>query len=104
VFKFTFWVKQSQEIVNATPTKDDYLKVKQYDKAGQRLIAALVAEATEVKDHPADLINVAIEELVKRYELPAFSTLDRLIRHIRSIVNRLFALCSKGFLSMSRFI
>jgi len=36
--------------------------------------------------------------LVKeRYELPAFSTLDRLIRHIRSIVNnRLFALCSEG--------
>jgi hypothetical protein len=28
-------------------------------------------------DHPADLLNVAIEELVKeRYELPAFSTLD----------------------------
>ncbi|MBD2365427.1 Tn3 family transposase [Anabaena minutissima FACHB-250] len=76
----------------------DYLKVKQYDKTGQRLIAALVAEAAEVKDHPADLINVAIEELVKeRYELPAFSTLDRLIRHIRSMVNnRLFALCSEG--------
>ncbi|WP_141106011.1 DUF4158 domain-containing protein, partial [Nodularia sp. NIES-3585] len=76
----------------------DYLKVKQYNKAGQRLIAALVAEAAEVKDHPADLINVAIEELVKeRYELPAFSTLDRLIRHIRSMVNnRLFVLCSEG--------
>ena len=40
----------------------------------------------------ADLINVAIEELVRqRYELPAFSTLDRLACHIRSIVNtRLF--------------
>lgn len=38
------------------------------------------------------LINVAIEELVRqRYELPAFSTLDRLACHIRSIVNtRLF--------------
>jgi TnpA family transposase len=75
-----------------------YLRVKQYDKAGQRLIATLVAEAAEVKDHPADLINVAIEELVKeRYELPAFSTLDRLIGHIRSMVNnRLFILCSEG--------
>jgi len=39
-------------------------------------------------EHPADLINVAVEELVKeRYELPAFSTLDRLVGHIRTIVN-----------------
>ena len=95
------WVKaipRDRQRYSSQKTIRDYLKVKQYDKAGQRLIAALVAEATEVKDHPADLINVAIEELVKeRYELPAFSTLDRLIRHIRSMVNnRLFALCSEG--------
>ncbi|PIG91338.1 DUF4158 domain-containing protein [Gloeocapsopsis sp. IPPAS B-1203] len=95
------WVKaipRDRQRYSYQKTIRDYLKVKQYDKAGQRLIAALVAEATEVKDHPADLINVAIEELVKeRYELPAFSTLDRLIRHIRSMVNnRLFALCSEG--------
>lgn len=95
------WVKaipRDRQRYSYQKTIRDYLKVKQYDKAGQRLIAALVAEATEVKDHPADLINVAIEELVKeRYELPVFSTLDRLIRHIRSMVNnRLFALCSEG--------
>ena len=43
-------------------------------------------------DRNADLINVAIEELVKEsYELPAFSTLDRLAGNIRSITNhRLF--------------
>ena len=76
----------------------EYLGVKQYDKTSQKLIATIVAEAAQIKDHPADLINVAIEELVKeRYELPAFSTLDRLIRHIRSMVNnRLFTLCSQG--------
>ncbi|MEM1395475.1 MAG: DUF4158 domain-containing protein, partial [Cyanobacteria bacterium P01_H01_bin.150] len=69
-----------------------YLGVKQYDKAAQKIIAILVAKQAEVLDHPADLINVAIEELVKeRYELPAFSTLDRLIGHIRTMVNnRLF--------------
>lgn len=51
-----------------------------------------VSQQAEVKDHAADLINVATEELVKqRYELPAFSTLDRLISHIRAMVNnRLF--------------
>jgi hypothetical protein len=44
-------------------------------------------------DHPADLINVALETLIReRFELPAFSTLDRLTRRIRAIVNQgLFA-------------
>lgn len=70
----------------------DYLKINSYNNRGQELAAIAVSEAAEVRDHPADLINVAIEELVKqRYELPAFSTLDRLAHHIRSIVNtRLF--------------
>lgn len=75
-----------------------YLGVKQYDKTAQKLIAILVAQQAEVKDHPADLINVAIEELVKeRYELPAFGTLDRLIGHIRTFVNnRLFGRVNNG--------
>lgn len=39
-------------------------------------------------DHPPDLINVAIEELIKgQYELLAFSTLDRLVRRVRMLVN-----------------
>lgn len=99
--KLQTWVKaipSERQRYNYQNAIRDYLGVKQYDKAGQRLIATLVASAAEVKDHPADLINVAIEELVKeRYELPAFSTLDRLIGHIRSMVNnRLFTLCSEG--------
>ncbi|MBW4597772.1 MAG: DUF4158 domain-containing protein [Brasilonema angustatum HA4187-MV1] len=75
-----------------------YLGVKQYDKTAQKLIAILVAQQAEVKDHPADLINVAIEELVKeRYELPAFGTLDRLIGHIRAFVNnRMFGRVNNG--------
>lgn len=56
----------------------EYLGVKSYDKAAQKLIAVVVSSAAEVKDHPADLINIAIEELVKeRYELPTFNSLDR---------------------------
>jgi hypothetical protein len=44
-------------------------------------------------DNPADLINVALETLIKeRYELPGFSTLDRLARHVRTLVNRRFSL------------
>jgi hypothetical protein len=38
-------------------------------------------------DNPADLINAAIDELIKqRYELPAFSTLDRLVGRVRTLV------------------
>jgi hypothetical protein len=39
-------------------------------------------------DHPADLINVALEVLVKeRLEIPAFSTLDRIVGHVRAQIN-----------------
>jgi hypothetical protein len=55
-------------------------------------------QAAQVMDNPADLINVAIETLIKeRCELPAFSTLDRLIGHVRAFVNgRLFRTVLSG--------
>lgn len=70
----------------------EYLGVKPYDKAAQKLAAMVIASSARVRNHPADLLNVAIEELVKeRYELPAFSTLDRLVDRVRTITNtRLF--------------
>lgn len=69
-----------------------YLGVSPYNKQAQRLAAQAIATIAEIQDHPADLVNVAIEELVKeRYELPAFSTLDRLVSKVRTAVNnRLF--------------
>jgi hypothetical protein len=75
-----------------------YLDVKPYDNIAQQLVAQVMTVAASVKDHPADLINVAIEELVKeRYELPAFSTIDRLAKNIRSITNtRLFQVVCAG--------
>lgn len=79
----------------------EYLGVKSYDEVAQKLIAVVVSSAAEVKDHPADLINIAIEELVKeRYELPTFNLLDRLVGHVRSITNnRLFQRVSQGLSS-----
>lgn len=96
------WVKaipRERQRYSYQKTIRDYLGVKQYDKLAQKIIAILVAQQAEVKDHPADLINVAIEELVKQsYELPAFSTLDRLVCHIRAMVNnRLFIRVSSSF-------
>ncbi len=70
----------------------DYLNVYSYGKYALHIATSAVHKAAQVMDNPADLINVAIEELIKeRCELPAFSTLDRLVRRIRTLVNyRLF--------------
>lgn len=71
-----------------------FLDVKPYTPEALKVVTQTVLQAAYVQDHPADLINVAIETLVKeRYELPAFSTIDRLVRKLRNIVNtRLFKL------------
>ena len=48
--------------------------------AGQAIRAA-----AQAKDNPADLINVALEELVRaRLELPTYGTLDDLAARIRT--------------------
>ena len=45
-------------------------------------------KAALVMDHPPDLINAALETLIKDcHELPAFSTLDRLAGEVRTQVN-----------------
>jgi TnpA family transposase len=45
-------------------------------------------QAALVRDHPADLINAALETLLKQwYEFPAFSALDRLAGTVRAEVN-----------------
>ena len=57
-----------------------------HDPAGARRIAveAIRAEA-EVKNNPADLINVALEKVLQAtLELPAYRTLDELASQIRS--------------------
>ena len=57
----------------------------------RRIAGAAVEHSAQVMDNPADLINVAIEALVKaRIELPAFSTLDKLVSDIRTRVNQTF--------------
>ena len=61
-----------------------HLGVTAYNVEAQRIAVEAVAQAALIKDHPADLINIAIEELVKsRFELPAYSTLDQLAMTVR---------------------
>ncbi len=61
-----------------------YLDVKAYSAGGARLARQAANQAAYTMSDPADLINVAIEHLIEqRFELPAFSTLDRLVLHVR---------------------
>ncbi len=56
-----------------------------------RVAGAAIERSACVMDNPADLINVALEALVKeRIELPAFRTLDTLVSDIRTRVNAAF--------------
>jgi TnpA family transposase len=66
-----------------------YLKVTTYGKQARHVAVLAVYQAAQIMNHPADLINVALAELIhQRYELPAFSTLDHLVQRIRTLVNR----------------
>src|ERR1700742_4581651 len=63
-----------------------------YDSARVREVAEqAIRKAVQAKDNPADLINVALEELVRaRCELPGYTTLDALAATVRTEVNNAF--------------
>jgi hypothetical protein len=66
-----------------------------YEPARVREIAEeAIRKAAQTKDNPADLINVALEELVRaRCELPGYTTLDAMTATIRNQINTgLFAM------------
>jgi Domain of unknown function (DUF4158) len=60
-----------------------------HDPRRARTVAAdAIRSAAQAKNNPPDLINVALEMLVKEsLELPAFSTLDEIASRIRREVN-----------------
>ena len=60
-----------------------------YDpRRARALAAAAIREAAQVRNHPPDLINVALERLIEAsLELPAYSTLDEMAATIRTEVN-----------------
>jgi TnpA family transposase len=66
-----------------------YLDIKPYGEGGQDVVETAVQHAASTMSDPADLINLAVEHLIQqRFELPAFSTLDRLVMHIRHGVHQ----------------
>ena len=66
----------------------EYLQINSDDKAREKLIRATAHEIAKSMNDPADIINAVIEELIHhRYELPAFSSLDRTVNNIRKTIN-----------------
>ncbi|MFI7054275.1 DUF4158 domain-containing protein [Streptosporangium canum] len=61
-----------------------------YDAAGVRAVAAeAIRKAAQAEDNPADLVNVALEELVRaQCGPPGYTTLDELTKKIRTEVKR----------------
>jgi TnpA family transposase len=67
----------------------DYVGVSTWCEASQKIMADACRDAARTRDDLADIVNVALEELVRqRYELPAFNTILRAARGARSEVNQ----------------
>ena len=66
-----------------------HLEIESSGKHIRHVAAQAMHRAAQVMENPADFISAAIEILVKEHcELPGFSTLERLARRIRNLVNR----------------
>jgi TnpA family transposase len=67
----------------------NYFSVRPYGNEARRCMVKAAVEASKTRSDLVDIINVAIEELIRQYyELPAFNTLLRAARTSRAIVNR----------------
>ena len=65
-----------------------HLKIHPITKDTDKAIELAATQAAQTKQELADIINVIIEELIRqRYELPAFSRLNRTAFRIRNLVN-----------------
>ncbi len=68
-----------------------YLKIVPYGEESIAVIEKAIQDASLIKEDLADIINIAIEELVRhQHELPAFSALRRFAYKGRAMVNEKF--------------
>jgi hypothetical protein len=66
-----------------------YLRVQSFDESGQVVLSTAVRLAAARMEDLADIINVAIEELIRNsFELPGFTTLHKGAKRGRAEVNR----------------
>ncbi|MEM6869367.1 MAG: DUF4158 domain-containing protein, partial [Cyanobacteria bacterium P01_C01_bin.121] len=65
-----------------------HLEVQPFATAARQVMLTAMETAIETQHDLVDLINVALEELVKeRFQLPAFSTLERAAKDVRAAHN-----------------
>lgn len=65
-----------------------YLNVKSYLHGGKEFAFKIAMESAKIHNYPADIINRISEELMRnRYELPAYSQIDRLVKQSRHCAN-----------------
>ena len=65
----------------------DYLQLQAYGESAQQVMVTAMEAAVQTRHDLVDLINIALEELVRqRFELPGFSTLERMARSVRTRV------------------
>jgi TnpA family transposase len=96
----TFYYKHDTTLYRHRDHICFYLKVIRWEKTknrnvnnhvhpGRHIAVQSAYQISQTMNHPADIINVVIEELIyHRYELPTFDQLNRLVKHTRSLVNR----------------
>jgi TnpA family transposase len=66
-----------------------YFRVQSFDESGQAVLSAAVRLAAARMEDLADIINVGIEELIRRsFELPGFTTLHKEAKRGRAEMNR----------------
>lgn len=62
----------------------DYLQIQPFDQKGSKVMTDTMTTLAYSKDDPADLVNAAIEELIRqRFELPVFNTLKQASNEVR---------------------
>ena len=81
-------VRRTKSLYRYQAAVRSYLGVRPYGDEAERLVTGTVLEAAETMSDPADLINRAVEALsAAATDLPAFSTLDRLVSRLRAEVH-----------------
>jgi len=67
----------------------EFLGVAPYQQGGEEIARQTLHQAALLMNDPADLISAVVEELVRqRYELPGYSSLERMAAAIREEVNQ----------------
>ncbi|HYL98003.1 MAG TPA: DUF4158 domain-containing protein, partial [Blastocatellia bacterium] len=81
----------------------EHLGVGSFDESARRILSEAVQKAARLREDIADIVNIAIEELVRqRYELPGFRTLRDEAQRARAAVNREYGDRVSHFLGKKR--